>query len=42
MDVFIKEPLIDWEKLARRLVREQQVIVYVAPIVTIASTLIIM
>lgn len=23
MDVFIKEPLMDWEKLARRLVREQ-------------------
>jgi DNA-dependent protein kinase catalytic subunit len=23
MDVFIKEPLIDWDKLARRLVREQ-------------------
>jgi hypothetical protein len=25
MDVFIKEPLMDWEKLARRLVREQNV-----------------
>jgi DNA-dependent protein kinase catalytic subunit len=24
MDVFIKEPLMDWEKLARRLVREQK------------------
>jgi len=23
MDVFIKEPLIDWEKLARRLAKEQ-------------------